>query len=152
MFGLGVPYAGGFMVALLKHYISNIRRSKWEQVQALQSWFVNEQIMQQHYDLLHPAKHVTLQIGVLIIDNTSVVTLVLHWTSNMSLSHTWDTFYEHGLTLVSAWIGNHMPSKVWGEITYPFLNFNGAAIEVCEWISNFIPHFIMDVITYPCWN
>ena len=33
-----------------------------------------------------------------------------------------------------------MPSKVWDEITYPFLNFNGATVEVKEWISNFIPH------------
>ena len=42
-----------------------------------------------------------------------------------------------------------MPSKVWDEITYHFLNFNGTAIEVWEWRSYFIPHFIMDVITYP---
>ena len=27
------------------------------------------------------------------------------------------------------------------EITYPFLNFNGAAVEVKEWINKFIPHF-----------
>ena len=27
-------------------------------------------------------------------------------------------------TLFPAWISNHMPSKVWDEITYPFLNFN----------------------------
>ena len=33
-------------------------------------------------------------------------------------------FYQHGLTLITAWIGNHMPSKVWDEITYAFLNFN----------------------------
>ena len=47
---------------------------------------------------------------------------------------------------------NLVPSKVWGEITYPFLNFNSCTIEVWESISNFIPHFIMDVnvITYPC--
>ena len=25
-------------------------------------------------------------------------------------------FYWHGLTLIPAWISNHMPSKVWGEI------------------------------------
>ena len=41
-----------------------------------------------------------------------------------------------------------MPIKVWDEITYPFLNFNGCTVEVYEWISNFIPYFIMDVITY----
>ena len=31
---------------------------------------------------------------------------------------------------VLAWISNYMPGKVWGEITYPFLNFNGATVEV----------------------
>ena len=25
---------------------------------------------------------------------------------------------------------SYMPGKVWGEITYPFLNFNGATVEV----------------------
>ena len=43
-----------------------------------------------------------------------------------------------------------MSGKAWGEITYPFPNFNGSTVEVWEWISNFITHFIMDVITYPC--
>ena len=33
-----------------------------------------------------------------------------------------------------------MLSKVWNEITYPFLNFNGCIVEVTEWIRNFIPH------------
>ena len=42
-----------------------------------------------------------------------------------------------------------MLGKVWDEITSPFLNFNGATVEVKELISNFIPNFIMDVITYP---
>ena len=45
----------------------------------------------------------------------------------------WDTrgpFYQHGLTLIPAWISNHIHYKVWDEITYPFLNFNGASIEV----------------------
>ena len=44
---------------------------------------------------------------------------------------------------------NYMHYKIWDELTYPFLNFNGCTVEVYEWISNFIPHFIMDVITYP---
>ena len=35
-----------------------------------------------------------------------------------------------------------MPSKVWGEITYPFPNFNWYTIE---WIRHFIPLFIVDV-------
>ena len=50
------------------------------------------------------------------------------------------------------WISNQMISKVWNEITYPFLNFNGCTVEVKEWISNFIPYFIMDVLTDPCWD
>ena len=40
---------------------------------------------------------------------------------------------------------------MWDEITYPFLNFNGATAEFWEWIGNFISHFIGRVITYPCW-
>ena len=59
-------------------------------------------------------------------------------------------FYQHGLTLVSTRISKHMLSKVWDKITYPFLNFNGYTVEVCDWICNFIPHIIMDVITYQC--
>ena len=39
-------------------------------------------------------------------------------------------FYLHGLTLIPAWMSNHTSSKVWDEITYPFLNFNGATVEV----------------------
>ena len=42
----------------------------------------------------------------------------------------WAPFYWHGLTLISAWISNHMPSKVWNGITYPSLNFNGCTVEV----------------------
>ena len=52
-----------------------------------------------------------------------------------------------GLPLTPVWISNHMPSKVWDEIPYPFANFNGCTVEVWEWISNFIPHFVMNVIT-----
>ena len=48
----------------------------------------------------------------------------------------------HGLTLFPAWISNPMPSKVCGEITYQFPNFNGFAIT----------YLIMDVIIYPCWD
>ena len=51
-----------------------------------------------------------------------------------------------------AWISNHLHGKVWDEINYPFLNFNGYTVEVKEWISDFIQHFIMDVIIYPCWK
>ena len=55
-------------------------------------------------------------------------------------------------TLIPAWIINYTLSKVWDEITYPFLNFNGTTIEVKEWISNSIPHIILGEIAYPCWD
>ena len=29
-----------------------------------------------------------------------------------------------------AWISNYIHCNVWDEITYPFLNFNGATVEV----------------------
>ena len=45
-----------------------------------------------------------------------------------------------------------MSSKVWDEIIYSFLKFNGENNEVQEWINNSIPQFIMDTITYLCWD
>ena len=49
------------------------------------------------------------------------------------------------LTLIPAWISKHMPSKMPVEITFPFLNFNGATMEVWGWISSFISNIIMDI-------
>ena len=31
-------------------------------------------------------------------------------------------FYQHGLTLIPAWISDYIHYKVWVEITYPFPN------------------------------
>ena len=39
-------------------------------------------------------------------------------------------FYQHGLTLIPASRSNYIHYNVWDEITYPFLNFNGATVEV----------------------
>ena len=41
-----------------------------------------------------------------------------------------DPFYKHGLTLIPAWRSNYIHYNVRDEITYPFLNFNGATVEV----------------------
>ena len=65
---------------------------------------------------------------------------------------TWGLFHWHDLSLIQAWISNNIHYEVWDEITYPFLNFNSAAIDIWERMNNFIPHFIMDVITYPWWD
>ena len=62
---------------------------------------------------------------------TTVTCPLISWGLWFVASDTiWDTFYWHGLTLIQAWISNYMPGKVWDEITYPFLNFNGATVEV----------------------
>ena len=42
----------------------------------------------------------------------------------------WGPFSWRVLTLIPARISNYIHYKVWDEITYPFLNFNGATIEV----------------------
>ena len=39
-------------------------------------------------------------------------------------------FLIFNVALIPVWMGNYMPSKVWGEITYPFLIFNVATVEV----------------------
>ena len=59
---------------------------------------------------------------------------------------TWGPFYRHVLTLIPAWISNHMHRKVWDEVSYPLPNFNNSTVEVMEWISNFIPYFIVNQI------
>ena len=46
--------------------------------------------------------------------------------------------------IISVWVDNYMPCKVWNEITYPFPNFKGATAEVRGWTSNFTLNF--------CWK
>ena len=58
------------------------------------------------------------------------------------------SFHLYGLTLIFVIIYYN----VWDEITYPFLNFNDATVQVKEWIGNFIPLFTVYVVTYPCWD
>ena len=45
-----------------------------------------------------------------------------------------------------------MVNKVWDEITYPFIDFNGCNVEVKERMNNFIPRIMMDVFTYLWWS
>ena len=39
-------------------------------------------------------------------------------------------FYKHWLTLIRSWISNYIHYEGWAEITYPFLNSNGATVDV----------------------
>ena len=49
-------------------------------------------------------------------------------------------------------MSNYLHYKVSDEITYPFPNFNSAAVEVWELVSNFIQDFRGYVITSTGWN
>ena len=70
-----------------------------------------------------------------------------HWP-NMWNRIVWNQFYYNGLNTISPNISNHIPSKLWDEIIYPFPNFNSSDIEVWQLISNYIPPLIVDVITH----
>ena len=82
-----------------------------------------------------------------------------HWQlSNLLLAYELSRCWSLGPNLLT-WFNfepsmesNYTHYNVRGEITYPFLYFNGATVEDYEWISNFTPHFIKHVITYPCWD
>ena len=52
-------------------------------------------------------------------------------------------FYEYGLNSIRAGLSNHMPSKVWDEIIYPFPNFNGAVDEFTYLFPDFILRWSM---------
>ena len=61
--------------------------------------------------------------------STKIVILVLLPNRSQVGSYVivWQVFY-----LLRAWLSNHRPNKLWGEITYPFPNFNGATVVVWE--------------------
>ena len=66
-------------------------------------------------------------------------------------SHIKGPFNWHELTLIPAWISNHMPSKMLNAITYPYPN-NGCNVNIWDLIGHVIPYFIMDAITYLYWK
>ena len=37
-------------------------------------------------------------------------------------------FLKKSLTLIPSWMSDHMHSKGWDEVTYPFPNFNCATV------------------------
>ena len=49
-----------------------------------------------------------------------------------------------------AWISNHTHYKVWGKITYPFLNFNCWSLGLDKY-PKYPQSTCMNMITYPCW-
>ena len=57
------------------------------------------------------------------------VTAMITSLADANVRHQWP-FYQHGLTLIPAWINNYIYHKMWDEITDQFLKFNGATVEV----------------------
>ena len=55
----------------------------------------------------------------------------------LTLAPQW--FRKHG-PILPTWIDFSLHHKGWGEIIYPFSNFNGGTIEVWGWVSYFTPH------------
>ena len=41
----------------------------------------------------------------------------------------WGLFYLHALTVIPAWVSNHIQCKMWDEITYPLPCVNGTTVE-----------------------
>ena len=41
-------------------------------------------------------------------------------------------FYQHRVTLIPAWMSNHMHGKMWDEYAYPFPNFDGCTVDFSE--------------------
>ena len=71
------------------------------------------------------------------------------YAENVSI---WWRHHEHGSTLIPAWISNYMPRKVWYEITYPFLNFNGGSGH-CQIIRRHEIVYVMDrLLLFWGWN
>ena len=124
---------------------------------------VNTNISSTHYDFAFSRKHINGWVQERRNSSALAMELRLSFTNlsiyafafginSLTMKYCRGLLYFQIKWLIAGWISNHMPSKVWNEITYPFPNFNSCTIEVWEWISNFIPHIIMDVITYPCWD
>ena len=63
--------------------------------------------------------------------------LLQPFTGHTQKSYVWLWFMVASPSLLLTWINfnttmdnNYIHYKVWDEITYPFLNFNGATVEV----------------------
>ena len=54
----------------------------------------------------------------------------------------WNLLLKHGLIIIPAWRSNHMPDKVWGEITIQSTHFKGCTADVSEWLCKFNSYFI----------
>ena len=59
------------------------------------------------------------------------------------LHSSWEPIYQHGLTIIPAWLSKYGHYKVWNKITYLFLNLSSAAVEVWELIKLISPYTLL---------
>ena len=59
------------------------------------------------------------------------------WFKNKLSTLQLKILFRRGFLIKSHNFDNHLPSKLWDDITHPFPNFNSCTID-WEWISNFI--------------
>ena len=113
--------------------------------------------------MVRQVKSCSLIISMIKSDSSNHKSLFSRWQSHkdkvtvgvenmLFIDYLWDSLPLTCLTLIPAWLSNHIYHKVWDEITYPFSNFDGAAMEVCEWLSNATSYYTGHVIIYPCWD
>ena len=61
---------------------------------------------------------------VALFESMFLLSFNLNWLTLEQSDDSWGQFYWHGLTSIPASISNYTHYNVWGEITYPFFNFN----------------------------
>ena len=104
----------------------------WRNTLAMNKFVLNDVLMFSRKQL-NIARNRYINESALPISMMPVIQLWCNCSNNMAYLIQWGSsgpYYKHGLTLIPAWICNHIHYKVWDEITYPFLNFNGVTVEV----------------------
>ena len=76
-----------------------------------------------------------------------ICTCCLDWALNMPDGELkLGPFLLIWINFIPVWICNHNHYKMWYEITYPFPNLNGAAVEVGQWWLQLIFYWTYDYL------
>ena len=95
---------------------------------------LNRRLWDLEKGLFNPMDTLTKPYGLRVVGQVITVTSCEHQSLSghrcFLVSLLRQATEEPSLTLISAWISNYMPSKVWDEMTNPFLNFRGCTVKV----------------------
>ena len=103
-------------LTLILASISNyINYQVWDEIT---NPFVNFNECPSYAILCNQSENHTFEIELKVKSPSRDVNCMIYFiTPQVPLNQRWDLFYQHGLTLISTWINNHMPSEVWDEMT-----------------------------------